>query len=62
MPAWYWGKHAERKKTAEGAAEKQNACRKRGKIQIAWQGVISEAKMTPKRLAKQGSQRPKGRA
>ncbi len=62
MPALYCGKHTERKNTAEEAAEKQNACQKRGKIQTAWQDVISEAKMTPKRLAKQGFQRPKGRA
>ena len=49
------------KKTAEEAAEKQKACQKQGKIQTAWQDVISEAKRTPKRLAKQGFQRPKGR-
>ena len=48
-------------KTADGAAEKQNVCQKRGKIQTAWQDVISEATMTPKRLKKQGFQRPKGR-
>ena len=61
MPALYWGTHAERKKTAGEAAEKQNACQKRDKIQTAWQDLISEAKVTPKRLEKQGFQRPKGR-
>ncbi len=60
MPALYWGKHTERKNTAEEAAEKQKACQKQSKIQTAWQDVISEAKMTPKRLEKQAVQRPKG--
>ena len=62
MPALYWGTHAERQKTADEAAEKQNACQKRDKIQTAWQDVISEANMTPKRLEKQGFQRSKWRA
>ena len=48
MPALYWGKHAERQKTADEAAEKQNVWQKRGKIQTAWRDVILEAKMTPK--------------
>ena len=56
------GKTRRAEKTADEAAEKQTVCQKRGKIQTAWQDVISEAKMTPKRLAKQGFQRPKGRA
>ena len=49
-------------RAAEEVAEKQNVSQKRGKILTAWQDVISEAKMTPKRLEKQAFQRPKGRA
>ena len=49
-------------KTAEEAAENERVCQKRGKIQSAWQDVISDAKMMPKRFEKQAVQRPKGRA
>ena len=45
MPAVYRGKQAERRqKAADEVAEKQNVSQKRGKIQIAWQDMISEAK------------------
>ena len=35
-------------KAADEVAEKQNVSQKRGKIQTAWQDVISEARMSPK--------------
>ncbi len=49
-------------KAADEVAEKQNVSQKWGKIQTEWQEVISEAKMTPKRLETQAFQRLKGRA
>ena len=48
-----WGKHAERQKTADGAAWKQNMCQKQGEMQTAWQDAISEAKLTPSKVKKQ---------
>jgi hypothetical protein len=49
-------------KAADEVAEKQNVSQKRGKIQTAWQDVISEAKMTPKScISKASRERKRGR-
>ena len=47
-------------KAADEVAEKQNVSQKRGKIQTAWQDVISEAKMTSKGLTSKPSRGVKG--
>ena len=62
MQALYVGKRARREKTTDGAAQKQKVCQKRGKIEAAWQDVISDTKLTPERLKKPCFQRPKKRA
>ena len=48
-------------KTAEEAAENERVCQKRGKIQSAWQDVISQGNVTPKRFEKQAVQMPKAK-
>ena len=49
-------------KTADETAQKQNGRQKRGKMEIAWQDMIPEAKVTPQRCKKQGFQRRRGKA
>ena len=49
-----WGTHVNHTKTADEAAYKQNACQNQGKSQAAWEGLITGAKRTPKRIRKQG--------
>ena len=62
MPALYGGNQARHEKTTDRAAWKQKARQKRGKIEAAWPDVMSETKMTPEMLKKQGFERPKKRA
>ena len=61
MPALYGGNQARHEKTTDRAACKQKARQKRGKIEAAWPDVMSETKMTPEMLKKQGFERPKKR-
>ena len=62
MPALYGGNQARHEKTTDRVAWKQKARQKRGKIEAAWPDVMSETKMTPEMLKKQGLERPKKRA
>ena len=53
------GKTCRAQETADDAAYRKKVCQKQGAIQTAWEGVISGTRVTPKRVKKQGFQRPK---